>query len=373
MEAQPGSDSTRVGWFELFYDLVLVATLVGVNADFLDDPTPQRALLATVESAALFTTWLLTTLAISKGTDLRAPGRALIIVQMATMVWVVTALGKSTAIPPESGMTAFGLGLLTIAGLWWQGQGRHRTAATLAVAGLLALASTWVPPAYTWLALATITAIASIPAIMEWTSHEGQAAVDPTHIGERMGLFILIVLGLSFGQLVMDMGYADTTTDPRFFALMFIVMFAVWWMYFGLQIPEQSAAFGPHRRAWITAHYLLLIGVAGLGDVISALSAYPDDQVALDGAGYLGFAVALVLVGTAMLLMTGARIGRGWLAAVMLVAILAVSVGVIVDVLDHVDLRTTALGEASVIVILAIMLAAKRRRAERTQSTGSRA
>ena len=79
------------------------------------------------------------------------------------------------------------------------------------------------------------------------------------------------------------------------------------------------------------------------------------------------------VVGTAMLLLTGARIGRGWLAAVVLVAMLAVSIGVTVDMLDVVDLRTTALADASVIVILAIMLAAKRRRAERTQSTGSRA
>lgn len=351
-----------VSWFELFYDLAIVATLVAINDAFLSAPSPLAAVTASIAAASLFTVWLLTTLAVNTRASTAWPGRMMTIAQMAALIWLVAALSEHTIVPPDSGLIAFSVALLTVAAMWWRRSLSHRTSIALVVAAAISLAGGLLPSALTWAALALATLVAAIPAIATWTSAEGPALLDTGHIAERMGLFVLIVLGLSFGQLVVDLGQADTATDIRFFILMFIVMFAVWWMYFELKVPEHPMATGPHRRAWITAHYLLLIGIAGIGDILSALTSYPDEEMAVDGAAYLGIGLALVLVGIAILVPPAQRLGRSAAVTLVMVALLVVGAGIVIDVLDAADLRPVTLVGTAIIIATALTMGVIARR-----------
>ena len=350
----------KVTWFELFYDLVIVATLVALNDAFLAKPTLQDAVTACIGAAALFTVWLLTTLACNRDPREDSVRRLLILVQMAALVWVVVAVMTNTALASPIGLAAYAIALMTVAGLWWRGGGQHRTSAALVIAGIVALVGVFLPAQAIWIVLVAATALAALPAVAEWSSSDG--AHEPAHLSERMGLFILIVLGLSFGQLVVDLGDADAPTDFRFFILMFVLMFTVWWMYFGLKVPEHPVHHGDHRRAWVTAHYLLLIGIAGAGDIVSALTAYPDDEIAHDGAGYLGVSLALILIAIAILIQRPRAISRIEAVVLVLIAVAIVVVSVWIDAGDLVELRVFTLVSAAVILLIAFGLAMHVRR-----------
>lgn len=345
-----------VSWFELFYDLAIVATLVAINDAFLDEPSAAAAVTAAIAAASLFTVWLLTTLAVNTQATMSWLGRALTMAQMAALIWLVAALSTNTVVPAETGLIAFSIALMTVGAMWWRRGLAHRTSVTLGIAAAIALAGVFLPPHLIWVSLGAATLVASVPAVYAWTNAEGPELIESSHLAERMGLFVLFVLGLSFGQLVVDMGQADTVTDVRFFVLMFLVMFAIWWMYFELKVPEHPMATGPHRRAWITAHYLLLIGVAAVGDIISALTSYPDSEIAVDGAAYLGLGLALVLVGIALLVGPAQHLGRGTVVTLVALAALVIGTGVLIDILDAVDLRPVTLAGAAIIIVTALAL-----------------
>lgn len=349
--------SRRVSWFEAFYDLIIVATLVAINAAFLDNPTLVNALSACLGAAAIFTVWLLTSLAVNRSPQETLFKQLIVLAQMAALVWVVVAVMEVATFSSTIGLLSYGLALFTVAALWWRAQGRRNTSLSLIAAGLVSCVGVLIPHELTWLVLALATALAALPAVAEWATAEGGEAVEPGHFAERMGLFVLIVLGLSFGQLVVDLSNSTASTDVRFFVLMFVIMFTIWWMYFGLRVPEHPLIVGKHRRSWITAHYLLLIGIAGIGDIVSALTSYPDDDIAVDGAGYLGLALALVLTGIAILVGSSAEVGNRAFYALIPMAVLVLLVGVVIDVFDAVDLRVFTLCGAGLLIAGALLLA----------------
>jgi low temperature requirement protein LtrA len=333
---------------------------VALNDAFLAKPTLLDAVTACIGAAALFTIWLLTTLACNRDPREDAVRRLLILGQMAALVWVVVAVMATTALASPIGLTAYAIALLTVAGLWWRAGGQRRTSAALMIAGMIALAGVLLPSQAIWIVLLAANALAALPAIAEWSSSDG--AHEPEHLSERMGLFILVVLGLSFGQLVVDLGDADGPTDFRFFILMFVLMFTVWWMYFGLKVPDHPVRHGDHRRAWITAHYLLLIGIAGAGDILSALTAFPDDESAYEGAGYLGVSLALILIAIAILIQRPRAISRIEAGVLVLIAVAIVVVSMWIDAGNLVELRVFTLVSTAVILLIAVGLAINVRR-----------
>mgnify|MGYP001202176858 CR=1 FL=1 len=375
MIAEVGASTARerlpVSWFELFYDLVLVAALVSINSAFLDHPTAVNAATAASAAAALFGIWLLTTLIGNRFPADGMPQRLLLRGQVACSVVAALAVDQHEGLRNEYGLIAFGLALLlTAAALVWQERAWRAGSGlparvddrvvliAIVVAALVAFVATDLTDTWRWVAIVTATAIAVSPAVARWPN--ARPPIEPRHLGERMGLFVLMVLGLSFGQLVMDLTGSDSIPDLRFFLLMFVLMFVLWWMYFGLELSEQPHRVG--RPSWIAAHYLLLIGIVALGDVMSALSAARGAGELVDGAAYLGFALASSLAGFAMLVLAEDRLGSA--AAVLLVglAVVALTYDVVVDVTDSQDLRLTALVSAAFLVVAAIALGTLARR-----------
>lgn len=345
----------RVTWFEAFYDLIIVATLVAINDAFLENPTPINALAACLGAAAIFTVWLLTSLAANMNPHETVVTRVLVLAQMAALVWVVVAVMEVATFSSAIGLSSYGIALLTVAALWWRGQGRRNTSIALVAAGIVAFAGALLPAEYAWVVLTVATGLAALPALTEWATDRD--SVEPGLFAERMGLFVLIVLGLSFGQLVIDLSYSTANTDIRFFILMFVIMFTIWWMYFGLKVPEHPLILGKHRRAWITAHYLLLIGIAGLGDIVSALTSYGDEDISVDGAGYLGLSLSLVLTGIAILVASPSNVGHRAFFALVPMAVLVLLIGVVIDVYEAWDLRMFTLLGALLLIAEAVLLA----------------
>ncbi len=365
------SNGLRPTWFELFYDLVVVAALVSVNDAFLAHPGALTAVTASLAAAALFSVWLLTALV-----NNRIPGEppvrlVLMLAQMACLVAAALAVDQQDGLGNDYGLLAFGAALLCGAGMyawgggtWWPSPRSDRvTAASMAAAAVVAMAGSLLPDSWVWVVLLASTALAVVPTSLHWSEEDRRHPVASDYLAERMGLFVLIALGLSFGQLVIALSETFSIPDLRFFVLMFVLMFTLWWMYFGLKVPEHPRLRTGRRHIWIGAHYLLLVGIAGLGDVISALSAHEADDPLNNGAAYLGVGLALVLVGFAILVIAIDGLGRKAASLLIGSAVVLLLYGLVVDITDLHDLRVAALISGGLLVLSAVLLAWLRRRA----------
>jgi low temperature requirement protein LtrA len=135
-------------------------------------------------------------------------------------------------------------------------------------------------------------------------------SVDPSHIAERCGLFVIIALGESV--IMTGATFAELQWDPynaAGFAAAFIATVAMWWVYFATTAEEASELFerrtdpgGLARAAYTYAHIPIIAGII--------LTAVGDELVLAHPVGHMETNVAMVLVGGPALFLIGSGLFR---------------------------------------------------------------
>ena len=371
-EADSPDQEHREYWFEFFYDLVFAAALASMHDAFLKNFTAQTAVITGSVAAILFTIWLLTTLQMNRFPRPQPLRRVALLVQMAAMVVLALTADRSSGIPLNAGLIAYVIALLTVAFLYWQAlpqlpahrsRIQQRIVVFLIAAALVVSLAVFLPASFALPVLYVALIISIVSMVLGYPSPtESRNNVDIAHLNERLGAFILIVIGMAFAQLVVDLNGLQGLPDWRFFAVVFVLMFTLWWMYFGLGVHERRYATSRYRFLWVGAHYLILIGVVGMTDVLTALAADTDTDTIRIGVGYLGLMAALVLVGFAAFMLMIQGLGAKAAIGLASLALLILVYGVVVEVTGHHGLRIAATVVVSGLVVGALALAATTRR-----------
>ena len=371
-EADSPDQEHREYWFEFFYDLVFAAALASMHDAFLKNFTAQTAVITGSVAAILFTIWLLTTLQMNRFPRPQPLRRVALLVQMAAMVVLALTADRSSGIPLNAGLIAYVIALLTVAFLYWQAlpqlpahrsRIQQRIVVFLIAAALVVSLAVFLPASFALPVLYVALVISIVSMVLGYPSPtESRNNVDIAHLNERLGAFILIVIGMAFAQLVVDLNGLQGLPDWRFFAVVFVLMFTLWWMYFGLGVHERRYATSRYRFLWVGAHYLILIGVVGMTDVLTALAADTDTDTIRIGVGYLGLMAALVLVGFAAFMLMIQGLGAKAAIGLASLALLILVYGVVVEVTGHHGLRIAATVVVSGLVVGALALAATTRR-----------
>ncbi len=343
----------RVGWFELFYDLVIVAAVGYAAHTFAHEPTWPLGLWIAAWTFIMFVLWLLTALNNNLYPGDHPWRRVLGLVQMLALV--VAALGTvaDEGLPNWAGFAGLAVAFGSVAAtyaialrggavdlreiriLGWASGG---AAAVLALGILLPDDAEWtLTGAPTWL----ITVGVGIAAVPLFGVGTGRVAgrIDEEHLGERLGQLVIIVLGESFMSLVSALGGLSTIPNPVFFVLTFVVVFAIWTLYFSSVAPEDMPHTGGRLRAWFLTHWLLMFGAVGAAAGFSAVTLVPfGTHGAHSVSEWTTLPLAFVMVALAVL---------AWLAAGsvnVLVKMHAATAGVLL-VLAFVGIILTAGGE----------------------------
>ena len=311
----------RVGFVELFFDLVFVFAITQISHTLLEHLTWLGVLQAALLLGALWWAWIDT----SWITNWLDPERPL--VRLMLFVLMGAGLVMSTSLPEAFGdkglvfACAFvfiqvGRGLFT---LWavrddetlrrnfqriciWAVAG-----GTLWIAGGLMDGQTRL---ILW--LIAVAAEFAAPACYFWVPGLGRSytsdwKVAGEHLAERVGLFMIICLGESV--LITGATFAGLEWTPPVvaaFATAFIGTLAMWWIWFSKAQDAASELFVGSddtgrvaRRAYTYAPILVVAGivVTAVGDEMSL--SHPD--------GAIGFAAAAVLIGGPMLFLIGAQ------------------------------------------------------------------
>jgi len=272
-----------VGWLELFYDLVFVASVIVLSNSLSHEPTWRSAFTADGAFALIWWVWLATTMLVNRYRVDDAVQRALVLAQMLLITLIAVAAGNSVEDHTETVASLYGLLLLVVAGLHQRlaSSGGGLTAYArnrrngFVVAAVFFLVTGPAPDQLHGL-MWGLTAVAMVvPAFgYRFGRGVGEPRLDEHHLIERVGTFTVIVLGEAFvkvGLTAAD-GRLDQL-DSVVIGLQFVIVFSIWWAYFD-DIPLAGLAGTDARdRTWLVGHlplHLAIVGVAvGSGKFIT--------------------------------------------------------------------------------------------------------
>lgn len=288
----------RVGWFELFYDLVAVAAISQAGKVYLKDPSWETTALIATSILVLFTVWLLTTISHGLFREDSVWRRLILLAQMLGLVVGALAVGHY-GLPNWIGFTVLSVVFVTQALIYLvhrrsspELQRPIRTVVSASIGSAVAFAASAVIAlgldsaqagvfAPILLALAVVVVVVPLlvsvlPAVLP--------SLDLHHLGERFGLLVIIVLGESFINLVGALGSLGEIPNMLAFGSMFAVAYSIWAIYFtSVQAHRVPATIGA-LRIWIAAHVLLLFSIVAIAVEFTDLTMH--DVTELDIASH---------------------------------------------------------------------------------------
>lgn len=141
-------------------------------------------------------------------------------------------------------------------------------------------------------------------AIPVWAEWRNRTTWHPGHIAERYSLFVIILLGevIAAATGAMQKALAASGLTPVLITIGvggLVLVFAIWWLYF-LEPSEEGLRQRPSwAYFWGYGHYLLFIGIAGIGAglEVAVEVAGHDPEIGMVAVGYtLAMPTALVFV-----------------------------------------------------------------------------
>jgi low temperature requirement protein LtrA len=337
-----------VGWFEVFYDLVLVAAVLHGSKLFDQDPSLAKGAWLATTLLVLLTMWLLTTLSFNAAPEDSALRRLLTLVQMLALVVASLSVSRSGGLSDSTGLIALGVAFASVAVLYVirarrrgsVGRGATIVGWSTTAAALVCLIGALLPessgPFWTHprtYAFGLALALGLLPLITVYLGElESTGSLDREHMTERVGQLVIISLGESFADLILSLGEFVSIPNPPYLALTFVVIYAVWAIYFRTVLPPGIPHGSGRVRAWIGAHYLLIFGSIGTAAGFSALAVVPFDDASAALASYrLPLPLLYVMVSFILLTWIAGVTERGFLlihavAAALLLAVTIVGV-----------------------------------------------
>jgi len=325
LRARGAKDSSKVGWVELFFDLVFVFSVTQLSHLLLGDLTWNGAAEATFLMLAVWVAWMWTTWAMNWLDTRHAAVRVLLFALMAA------GLVLSAAIPEafEERALAFACAYVfiqnvrTLFTVFALRGGHHneyvnfiRIEIWLAFASIFWIAGALAEGEARWALWITALGVDIVAAgVRFWCPGLGASdvdvwSVDPSHIAERCGLFVIIALGESV--IVTGATFAELQWDPynaAGFAASFIGTVAMWWVYFATTAEEASELFERRtdpgalaRAAYTYAHIPIIAGII--------LTAVGDELVLAHPVGHLETNVAMILAGGPAIFLLGSGFFR---------------------------------------------------------------
>jgi low temperature requirement protein LtrA len=280
-----------VGWFELFYDLVIVAAVGYGSHVLLADPTWSMAWQITFSMLVMLVLWLLTSLNNNLFPGDHPWRRILTLVQMLALVVAALSTGGGEGLPDQMGFVALSVAFATVAVMYAMaghsqvsdGRDVRLMAYSSAIASAVLLIGGFLPHGTGTAETAKVVGIlvvgvgcAAVPLLGPFIGRLcALGQVDEEHLGERVGQVVIIVLGESFISLVSALSGKPSIPNPVYLVLTFVVVFAIWTMYFSSVVAAGVPQRAGWLRIWLLGHWGLMFGAVAAATGFSALASVP--------------------------------------------------------------------------------------------------
>ena len=314
-----GHDHHRVGFVELFFDLVFVFAVTQLSHSFIAHFSLLGALETTLMTLAIWWVWIYTVWATNWLDPDKLP------VRVAMLGLMLPGLILSSAIPKafeERGLWFAGAYVTMQVGrtlffLWAVAGHEHLVRGFQRILVWLSASSVvWIAGGFAhdgtrlalWSAAFTLDFIA--PIVGFWVPRLGRAVttdwdVEGGHVAERCGLFVIIALGESL--LVTGATFSELPWTPATVAALcasFVGSGAMWWLYFDSTAEAGTRTIvrshDPGRIARLAYTYIHLLLVAGI-----IMSAVADEFVLEHVDGHTDTKTTIAVLGGPALFLIG--------------------------------------------------------------------
>ena len=302
---EDGERERRVGWLELFYDLVFVV-VISQLAHHLAEHLDAKGLWQFVATfIPVWWVWIGGMYYAERFETQDFSFRLFTFLQMLPVAGM--ALTGAYAFDGKwAGFAAsYVFARLIIIFLWWRGARHDARFGPTAVrfnTGFIASAVLWSISMFTPLEVSITLAVIGLVCdlVAPWTTIEQQSQLprlSSSHLPERFGLFVIIVLGEALIGVINGVAESKSLALPVLFegAMGMLMVFAMWWLYFDF-VARRSPK--PQISATLPWSYLHLPLVMG----ITASSAASLHAIAAEGV--LDDATRWVMAGAVALKLT---------------------------------------------------------------------
>lgn len=304
-----------IGWLELFYDLVYVATLIQIG-NFLSsnlDLTGFSQFL--VLMVVVWWAWLGETFYENRFVVNDWFHRVLVFSQISAVAIIGLSVTQAFGDLYVQFTLAYVATRLTLVLMYLRAMRslpEYRAVAggyalVFSVGAAIWFASLFLPAGYQWVGWLVGVGIELLLPFLPFARRQDHLDTDMHHIAERFGIFTIIVLGESFVKLLDEAQGTVVGVDQLIFgALLFAVLFSLWWLYFsetaGIEVDFRSFW---EPNAWVYGHLPLAIGLVSFGVVakklyVSTIS-YPGEAINPDYRLLLMAALIFYLVGLTLI------------------------------------------------------------------------
>ena len=337
------SEPQGVTFVELFFDLVFVFAVTQITAGTAHDLTLAGVLRSILVGWLIWWAWTQFTWTLNPADTTHEWVRVLTLA--ATAAAFVMAASVPRAFTDEAiwfalpylAVRLLGLGLQVRVEMERRGADHaavYRWAGASLVGLALVLVGALVDPGPR-----TVVWLAAIGADFAAATIAGRAAtwdLNPAHLAERHGLFVIIALGESL--IVAGAAVSDAELTPDLVTAVgasIVVACLLWWTYFGWlkeALEHRFAAADPRRvgplarDAFSFAHFPLIGGIVGFAVAVEETVVHPDDPMTGPVLAALGVGVAMFVASSALSL----RILAGPILVARLAALVVMSVALVV-------------------------------------------
>ena len=303
-------DAPTVGFLELFYDLVFVASTMVLSNAFSEELTWHWAGLCSLTFALIWMLWFHTTLLSNVERRDDFGHRGLVLFQMFLIVLTVLAFVDREATNNDFLGVTYGLAVVCVATMYHRIIGANPKAAAwarmrrnrLLGAGVLLMVNTALPDWADTIVFLIAIGILVIPSSLGSAKRFPLPAVDVHHMSERAALLTLIMCGEAFVKVSLVVSNGSLSrSDVVAIVVEFVVVFAVFWTYFD-DVPHAGIKTGKVRgEMWMLSHLPLQIGIVaiavGMSKFLDVEHGVHDEVVGILGTGWAAVYGGLALIG----------------------------------------------------------------------------
>ncbi len=281
IDAQPSSESDtgnrRASWLELFFDLVFALAVSQLDSGFRGHPSATRAVVMVGLFVPVWWAWVGFAFFATRFEDQDGLFRAGVLAAMAATL--VLAASINSAFAGRTAMFAIGYALIRFAlvALYLrerrQGSAQQRAVAqglvgNFALGAVLWLISAAAPAPWRY-ALWAVSIAIDVGAPLMRGGALAQVPVDASHLPERFGLFVIIVLGDAVVTTGTGLaGIRPSASSITVACACFVVAAVIWWAYFDraesilrAHVDESEGSGVLARDVYSYAHFPIVVGI----------------------------------------------------------------------------------------------------------------
>ena len=298
-----GDGERRVGWLELFYDLVFVVVISRLTHHFSENLSLGGALEFVATFIPVWWVWIGGMYYAERFETRDFSFRLFTFLQMLP----VAGMALNVEYAFDGRWVGFALSYiaarLIIIFLWWRGARHDPSFAPTAVrfnTGFVVSVMLWSISLFTPLGVSIWLAALGLLSdlVTPWTTIQQQSALprlSKSHLPERFGLFVIIVLGEAMIGVIggVEKSKPIDTTVLLEGALGMTLVFAIWWLYFDFvarRVPN------PGFRSTLPWSYLHLPLVMGITASSAAILNVITAKASIGGGAHWVMAGALALI-----------------------------------------------------------------------------